>query len=156
MTNKLFPEMRRRQFLTYGSCGALSLALTASGASAWSGAMSQVTPADAQVADLISVGYLPGSASLAQAEQLVGNAAVPHLNTPTIPRDAKPTHAPFYPHLIAAESLPSGDPHFAHTGAKISIHGIFPFETFKMYPDLHLWAIDVEYKAVKRTTMFHA
>ncbi len=131
MKHMVLPKMRRRNFLAYGSSGVLSLALTASGAGAWTGVSTHT-----RAAELVSVGYMPGSARLVR-EPMSASASVSS-------------------RLMAAEALPAGDPRFAHAGARVSIHGPFPDETVEMYPELALWAIDVEFKAAKCTPMFHA
>ncbi|PON14883.1 hypothetical protein C2W62_26745 [Candidatus Entotheonella serta] len=70
--------------------------------------------------------------------------------------DSRSTSLPLHSHLVAAEALPEGDPNFVHTGVRISIHGLFPSDAFKMYPDLRLWAIDVEFNAARSKPFFHA
>ena len=155
MVTKLFTDMRRRDFLAYGSSSALALAGVASGVTARSGVASPL-PVDENAAELLAVGYVPGSASLARVEQTMGASELPRSDTRTVHSQSMSEHLPLHPHLIAAQSLPAGDPRFANTGARVSLHGSLPDETCKMYPELSLWSIDVEFNTLHGPLMFHA
>ncbi len=154
MNSKWFTDMQRRDFLAYGSSSVLSLAFLASSVEARAGAAD--TPADARAAKWISAGYAPGSAQLARIHQSTVASRISDTDTRQDAQDASLENTATSPYMVAAESLTEGDRRFAQTGARLSIHCPSSAEAFCAYPELALWALDVEFKSARCKLMFHA